>query len=42
MRNQHKDGGIPYNIIAGIFNFTRKALFEVAGEEERQRVEVKF
>lgn len=32
----------PYNIIVGIFNFTRKALFEVAGEEERQRVEVKF
>ncbi len=32
----------PYNIIAGIFNFTRKALFEVTEEAERQRVEVKF
>ncbi|MGI6734543.1 MAG: LemA family protein [Anaerovoracaceae bacterium] len=32
----------PYNIIAGLFKFTRKPLFEVAGEEERQRVEVKF
>jgi LemA protein len=32
----------PYNIIAGLFKFTRKALFEVAEEAERQRVEVKF
>ena len=32
----------PYNIIAGIFKFTRKALFEVTEEAERQRVEVKF
>jgi LemA protein len=32
----------PGNIIAGIFNFARKPLFEVAGEAERERVEVKF
>ncbi len=32
----------PYNIIAGLFKFTRKALFEVTDETERQRVEVKF
>lgn len=32
----------PYNFIAGLFKFTRKALFEVTEEAERQRVEVKF
>lgn len=32
----------PSNLIAGMFHFTRKPLFEVAAEEERQRVEVRF
>ncbi len=32
----------PSNIIAGLFKFARKTLFEVASEEERQSVAVKF
>ncbi|MDD4583864.1 MAG: LemA family protein [Eubacteriales bacterium] len=32
----------PSNIIAGIFRFVRKPLFEVSDETERERVEVKF
>lgn len=32
----------PNNIIAGIFNFVRKPLFEVSEEAERQTVAVKF
>ncbi len=32
----------PYNIIAGMFKFVRKPLFEVTEEAERQRVDVKF
>jgi len=32
----------PSNIIAGIFNFTRKVMFEVNDETEREAVKVKF
>lgn len=32
----------PTNIIAGIFNFTRKTMFEVNGEAEREAVKVQF
>ena len=32
----------PGNILAGIFGFARKTLFEVKEEAERERVEVKF
>ncbi len=32
----------PSNIIAGAFKFTRAILFEVASDEERERVDVKF
>lgn len=32
----------PSNIIAGIFHFERKPMFEVESEAERQNVEVKF
>ncbi|MDD2216447.1 MAG: LemA family protein [Eubacteriales bacterium] len=32
----------PSNIIAGIFRFVRKPLFEVSDETQRERVEVKF
>ncbi|HZK01963.1 MAG TPA: LemA family protein [Anaerovoracaceae bacterium] len=32
----------PYNIIAGIFNFSRKSLFEIDDEIQRQNVKVKF
>jgi LemA protein len=32
----------PSNLIAGMFNFVRATLFEVAGEAERERVDVKF
>ncbi|MGI6730870.1 MAG: LemA family protein [Anaerovoracaceae bacterium] len=32
----------PSNIIAGIFNFTRKTLFEVSEEAEREAVRVSF
>ncbi len=32
----------PYNIIAGIFKFVRKPLYEVNEEEERQNVKVQF
>lgn len=32
----------PYNIIAGIFGFTRKPLYEVADEAERENVKVQF
>lgn len=32
----------PTNLIAGAFNFKNATLFEVAGPEERERVEVKF
>ena len=33
---------IPTNIIAGMFNFKQAVLFEVASDEERERVDVKF
>ncbi len=33
---------IPTNFIANMFNFQRAVLFEVASEEERERVDVKF
>lgn len=32
----------PYNIIAGLFKFSRKPLYEVTEEAERQNVKVKF
>ncbi|MCL1808880.1 MAG: LemA family protein [Clostridiales bacterium] len=32
----------PSNIIAGIFHFTRKPMFEVESREERQNVKVQF
>lgn len=32
----------PSNIIAGIFNFTRKPMFEVGNEAEREAVKVQF
>ena len=32
----------PTNIVAGIFNFTKKPLFEVADEAQRQNVKVSF
>ena len=32
----------PGNIIAGIFGFKRKPLFEVSNESERENVQVKF
>ena len=32
----------PSNIIAGIFKFERKKMFEVEGEEERENVRVGF
>lgn len=32
----------PYNIIAGLFKFARKPLYEVTEEAERQNVKVKF
>ena len=32
----------PSNILAGIFHFTRKPMFEVDSAEERKNVEVKF
>ncbi len=32
----------PYNIIAGLFKFTRKPLYELSDEVERQNVQVKF
>ncbi|MDD3350337.1 MAG: LemA family protein [Eubacteriales bacterium] len=32
----------PSNLLAGLFRFGRKPLFEVADEGERERVEVKF
>lgn len=32
----------PYNIIASIFKFVRKPLYEVTEEEERQNVKVQF
>lgn len=32
----------PGNLIANIFHFQRKPLFEVENEQERQNVEVKF
>lgn len=32
----------PYNIIAGIFGFARKPLFELADEAERDNVQVQF
>ncbi len=32
----------PGNIVAGIFNFKRKPLYEVNDEEQRENVEVKF
>lgn len=32
----------PSNIIAGMFNFTKKPLFEVANEAERENVKVQF
>ena len=32
----------PSNLIAGIFRFTRKPMFEVSGEEDRENVKVRF
>ena len=32
----------PTNIVAGLFNFTKKPLFEVADEAQRQNVKVSF
>lgn len=32
----------PSNILAGIFGFKKKAMFEVAGQEERENVKVQF
>ena len=32
----------PGNIAAGLFKFSRKALFEVSGEGERENVKVRF
>jgi len=32
----------PNNIIAGMFNFKRKPMFEVSGEEQREAVKVQF
>ena len=32
----------PSNILAGIFHFTRKPMFEVDAEEERKNVKVEF
>lgn len=32
----------PSNMIAGIFNFTRKTMFEVNGDAEREAVKVRF
>lgn len=32
----------PSNMIAGMFHFTRRTMFEVAGDEERQAVKVQF
>ena len=37
-----KTESIPTNIIAGMFNFQQATLFEVANEEERERVDVRF
>ena len=37
-----KTESFPSNIIAGIFNFTRKTMFEVNDETEREAVRVKF
>lgn len=37
-----KTESFPSNIIAGIFHFTRKPMFEVDSQEERQNVKVQF
>lgn len=37
-----KTESFPSNIIAGMFNFTRKPMFEVNDEAEREAVKVKF
>lgn len=37
-----KTESFPSNIIANIFNFTRKTMFEVNGEAEREAVKVQF
>lgn len=37
-----KTESFPSNIIAGIFNFTRKTMFEVNDEAEREAVKVQF
>ena len=37
-----KTESFPTNIIAGIFNFTRKTMFEVNDEAERETVKVQF
>jgi LemA protein len=37
-----KTESFPSNIIAGIFNFTRKTMFEVNDENEREAVRVQF
>lgn len=37
-----KTESFPSNIIAGIFNFTRKTMFEVNNETEREAVKVQF
>ena len=37
-----KTESFPSNVIANMFKFTQAVLFEVASEEERERVDVKF
>jgi len=37
-----KTESFPTNIIAGIFNFTRKTMFEVNDDAERETVKVQF
>ena len=37
-----KTESFPSNIIAGIFHFTKKPMFEVESQEERQNVRVQF
>ena len=42
VREYIKTEAFPSNIIAGLFKFTRKPLYEVTDEAERQNVQVKF
>ena len=37
-----KTESFPSAIIAGLFRFTRKPMFEVAGEQERENIKVQF